>query len=191
MRRCRFTRCERCVNGYRPLKGDFGCVHGNAGEPGDKCECPAGEPLCRAIPPRPEITCINRPGRRRLSASESLGEADSERVAPQSLRSAAVDAEAIEEMRAVLRLPQPAGHVPDVAVAADSEQATVPVARRRLDLPELGPNEYYFACCESEPQNPCCFFCCSVNDRLRRALSYLIANGEVPESESRRRLECR
>ncbi len=34
--------------GYQPLKGPFGCVQGNAGEAGDKCECVAGEPLCRA-----------------------------------------------------------------------------------------------------------------------------------------------
>ncbi len=41
-------RCERCLVGYQPLKGPFGCVQGNAGEAGDKCECVAGEPLCRA-----------------------------------------------------------------------------------------------------------------------------------------------
>jgi hypothetical protein len=34
--------------GYQPLKGPFGCVQGNAGEAGDKCECVPGEPLCRA-----------------------------------------------------------------------------------------------------------------------------------------------
>jgi hypothetical protein len=68
-------------------------VHGNAGEPGDKCECPAGEPLCRAIPP-PPVDCNIK--RRRLSAS-TAGDST-------SLRSVDGEADALDEMREALQL---------------------------------------------------------------------------------------